>query len=441
MRGLDRDRDRGARRNRNHDSRRRTEVAKVDHGRKIARRLLSCAIFGCSLLLSGCWDNHELEDLAFVTVIGLDVAPGNNLRITYQYLTPPAEDPRKGNTGKTPLTTTFLVPSFGSAPMIAATTTDRLITAQQVKALVISEELAHREDILPFLDGMVRERAYRRDVLLVTSLDSARAFMRANRSKLGSNTLTYIENMRHQHLYTGMFPEVTLNDFLIASETTDQLGLMGLAAIASKPKPPEKSVVAEGQELPGSIQKKGGDNGLQFSGAAVYQGGRDIGRLTGQEVRCVLLLRGDIGTFSQTVMDPFRPGMHDTLQVFQVIPPSIHPTLRRGRLSYRIDVNLYGALSSETSKVDYVQTLTSQKKLREAFETMMESDVSKLLRRSQTEFRGDVCQLDRALRWRFWTEDDWKRFNYTKHFEMARFDVRFHLHLKEFGKQRYFVGR
>jgi len=410
---------------------------------KVARRGFGGALFACSLLLSGCWDNHELEDLAFVTVVGLDAAPNNNLRITYMYLTPPAEDPKHRESNRRPLTTSFLVPTFGSAPMVASITTDRIITAQQVKALIVSEDLARREDILPMIDGMVRERAYRRDIVLITCLNSTGAFMKANQSKLGSNSLTYIENMRHQYRNTGLFPEVTLNDFLIATETGDELAWMGLAAIApgNADADAEKSVAGEGDEFPGSIHKRGGDNRLQFSGAAVYRGGREIGRMTGQEVRSALLLRGDAGSFIQTMRDPYNPQRNDTIQVFQVLFPKVRSTLQGGRLFFRIDVNLYGALSSDTSQTDYAQTMPTRKKLTKAFERMMSRGMEQLLDRSQREFGGDICQLERTVRWKFWTEQDWSRFNYTRHFKTAQFRIRVHVHLKEFGKQRYVAGR
>ena len=163
--------------------------------------------------------------------------------------------------------------------------------------------------------------------------------------------------------------------------------------------------------------------------------------MTGQEVRSALLLRGDAGSFIQTMRDPYNPQRNDTIQVFQVLFPKVRSTLQGGRLFFRIDVNLYGALSSDTSQTDYAQTMPTRKKLTKAFERMMSRGMEQLLDRSQREFGGDICQLERTVRWKFWTEQDWSRFNYTRHFKTAQFRIRVHVHLKEFGKQRYVAGR
>ena len=40
------------------------------------------------LLLTGCWDKVEIEDLAYVIAIGLDKTEGENLVITYQIAIP-----------------------------------------------------------------------------------------------------------------------------------------------------------------------------------------------------------------------------------------------------------------------------------------------------------------------------------------------------------------
>lgn len=391
------------------------------------------------LSTGGCWDNHELEDQAFITIAGLDESGHNSVKLTFQYMTPSAEGPKHQGSSK-PLTTTFLTPSLGVATNIAETTTDRLVTGRQLKVVILSEKMAKKEQIMSFLEGMVRERDYRRDILLLTSVQAPDVIIRANRSRLGSTSLNFIENMRHQYLSTAMFPETTLNDFLIDNENGDNLALTGLASLPTSKAVPTGDTRSEGEQVAGHTKKEGGDNEAQFLGAEVYAGGQAVGRLTGREVRAVLLLRGRAHSFLQSIRDPFKPQDHDTLQLYQLLSPHLKAHLDGDRLHFVMDIPLYATLGSTTSQVDYVQNDRLRQVLAKAYEKQLAKMTLRLFKRSQQEFGGDIFHLARAIKMRYWTEQDWKAFNYTRHYRLARLTVRYHVHLKDFGKQRYPYG-
>jgi spore germination protein KC len=44
-----------------------------------------------SLLLGGCWDQVEIEELAFALAVGLDQGTGGNLAVTLQVAVPPPQ--------------------------------------------------------------------------------------------------------------------------------------------------------------------------------------------------------------------------------------------------------------------------------------------------------------------------------------------------------------
>ncbi len=387
-----------------------------------------------SLLITGCWDNHELESLAFVTVIGIDEGKHDNLKITYQYFTPSTESP-KATGSHSPLITTFEAPSFGVAENIANVTTDRMITSQQLKVAIVSEKFGKKNDVARVLEGMVRSRTYRRDIMLITSIDPTDAAIRANRSKLGSTSLDFIENMRNQHSFTGFMPVETLNDFLIQNNSGDTLAYTGLIAI-SKNLPLSRNASKEENRIAGQFSRRGGDDQIQFIGAEIYRGDRAVGRLTGQETRILLLLHHEIKTFLVGLHDPHHKERRNTLLFHQMMPPHIHAHMDKGRVHFIINVPLDATLDSTTSEINYVQDTKQRHLLEQQFDHKYELETLKLLKRCQTEFKGDPFGLSHSLKWGFFTEQSWKRFDYVKHFNQARFTVHYDVHISNFGKQR-----
>ncbi|PWI56869.1 hypothetical protein BM613_11580 [Sulfoacidibacillus thermotolerans] len=356
------------------------------------------------------------------------------MKITYQFFTPATESPKHSGVHK-PLVTTFQAPSFGVAENIANVSSDRMITSQQLKVTIISESFAKKNDVARVLEGMVRSRSYRRDILLVTSLDDASDTIRANLSKLGSTSLDFIENMRNQHTFTGFLPVETLNDFLIANESGDTLAFTGLVALNKQSSSGESTNQSENR-IAGQFPIKNGDDPLQYIGAEIYRGDRAAGRLTGQETRIVLLLQRKIGTFLMELPDIHHSDRRNTLLLRQIIGPRIRAHLDHGQLHFIIHVPLDATLDSTTAEINYVQDTKQRRLLERVFDQKLQHETVKLLHRCQKEFRGDPIGLYPAIKWRFLTEKSWRQFNYTKHFNKARFIVQYEIEITNFGKQR-----
>ena len=62
---------------------------------KTCRVLLKITVYLTAVTLlmtvaSGCWSRKEIEDLAFVVAVGVDMSPSGNIQITAQFAKPGA---------------------------------------------------------------------------------------------------------------------------------------------------------------------------------------------------------------------------------------------------------------------------------------------------------------------------------------------------------------
>lgn len=84
--------------------------------------LLLAAVLGCSLVLSGCWNSRELNELAIVSGIGLDSLDGKQgYRVTFQIINPSSSAQTTGSASNQP-------------PIIVVSATDRTIFGALRKA-------------------------------------------------------------------------------------------------------------------------------------------------------------------------------------------------------------------------------------------------------------------------------------------------------------------
>lgn len=405
--------------------------------RVIRHSLILSLLFASTFALTGCWDNHELEDLTFISIIGVDEAPQkNNLQISFQYEAPLSIQGSNPNvTQNTNIIATFISPSFGAARNLANITTDRQISLLQCKAILFSEALIKHEDAIELMEALVRERDFRRDIAVITSLDPIEKIMHLNRSKLGSSSARTLENLRNQVNYTSLVPNTTLNDFFIRVESGNTLPITPLIAI--KPRLSKTSQLKNEDEVyAGQVALNQGDNPIEAMGAEVYQNNLGVGRLNGAEVRIYAIMRKHAGQFIKSFDDPLKHGARDAVMIKQYYSPHVTAHLDKTRLHFVIDVPLQATLIGTNAGVDFVQNARNTRMLERGLESHLEHETLALLRRCQTEFHGDIFGFSSALKTRFLTDQSWQAFHYVEKFNHAKFTVRYHILMNSFGKQR-----
>ncbi|MDQ0897271.1 MULTISPECIES: Ger(x)C family spore germination protein [unclassified Paenibacillus] len=133
-----------------------------------------CTLILFSAVLSGCWDRHELNDLAITVGVGIDKS-GKDYLVTAQIVIPSEVAAKKGSGYSTSITT---ISATGVSTLEAVrkltTLSPRKIFASHLRILVIGEELA-REGISKVMDGLARDHEVRSDFFIIVARDTTAA--------------------------------------------------------------------------------------------------------------------------------------------------------------------------------------------------------------------------------------------------------------------------
>lgn len=132
-------------------------------------RSLVLLLLGIAIVLSGCWDRRELNDLGIAVGMGLD-KHGDRVQVTTQTVNPGEVAARESSANySTPVTTLKATEKTTLEALRKLTiVTPRKIYISHMRVLVIGEELA-REGIMKVMDGISRNNEMRSDFFIIVA--------------------------------------------------------------------------------------------------------------------------------------------------------------------------------------------------------------------------------------------------------------------------------
>ncbi|KKK38681.1 spore gernimation protein KC [Mesobacillus campisalis] len=126
----------------------------------------------CSLLLSGCWSQKELNDLAIISAMGIDLKEGGGYTATLQIINPAnvAGGLQGGGAGTNAPPVSIYTAEGDNIVATNRQATQKLPRIRyyaHTNLLVVSEELARKEGIELILDAIERDAEFRMTSVLV----------------------------------------------------------------------------------------------------------------------------------------------------------------------------------------------------------------------------------------------------------------------------------
>ena len=387
------------------------------------------------LLVAGCWDQLELEEQAFVVVIGLDKGPGNTVEVTFQIANPQVGSSDIGTAQNEPSSDTirFTSSDILSAKELANSVVTRTINFAHLKTMIVHEQLA-RDKRFPHIAGAaIRDPEMRREVAMIVSREKAYDFIMKNRPRLETRPHKYYELKQQRWQETGYVPYSTLNQYL-QQQVIDS---MFLAIYATAEEKNQRVWSREDDYIAGQVPKRSGDP-VQMMGAAVFHNGKMVGTLTGQQMRWVQMLRhqSSVDAFITSFPDPLDERAMVTVRLFKNGATKIRMNLRKEEPDIHVTLYLRVQVLSFTSLQPYATDVEKQQLLIRHLREEIRKEVLDVIRTCQEKFPGDPFEWELIARKHFMTMPAYRAYGWSRHFKKANADVTVELRIENFGKQR-----
>ncbi|MDQ0229951.1 Ger(x)C family spore germination protein [Metabacillus malikii] len=325
-------------------------------------------LFIMTVILGGCWDRVEVNDIAIVTAIGLDLYEDDKLRLSLQVAIPSKLGPTlSGGNGESG---TFIISETGANVSDAYNNLQEKIGRQiffsQSRVLLIGEDLA-KEGVKQIVDFHTRYHEPRiNSFIMITKGDALKVL----KAKPVLESIASEESKELAKLGKGI--TIYVRDFL------DMLLTDGLEPIA-----PHYSVTSLEES------KEDSEKGQKITGAAVFKDEKLVGWLDSFETRAILWIQNKLNKGIITHHIPKENGNGNISGQIIRAESKIVPTIENGDL--KIDVNIITEL--KVIENDSELNLNDSKvieDLQKQMETELIDKVQQVLIKVQKDYQSDI---------------------------------------------------
>lgn len=333
--------------------------------KKVAKTLLIIVLLLITLTqLSGCYDARGIEDLAYVTALGIDIADNDMLSLTFQISIPESSSSSSSGSSQSSKSenTTIQCSSINSGISLANSYISKQINLSHCKVIVFSEKIATR-GLGEYIDTLSNNIEIRPNCNVIISRGTAKDFIENAKPSIETLTARYYEVALKSSEYTGYttstefatFVNDVKNSFIEASAIlgginkgknvaktdssieSDSDYIAGDTPIKSGSKNEESGSGSDessnsgssssgkggsssenlfsggSEEADGSSEANSSDssiapeesaNNMETFGTAVFHSDKFVGELTGFETLCFLLITDKFESCTVSVPNP-----------------------------------------------------------------------------------------------------------------------------------------
>ncbi|MBM7717418.1 Ger(x)C family spore germination protein [Siminovitchia sp. FSL H7-0308] len=395
--------------------------------------LLLFSAFSIIFLTTGCGDKEELERQAFVIALGLDKDEKDHLiSVTFQVANPQVNTSKAAEAQNEQPSNIISVsaPDIFSAKELTQSSLSRKVTFAHLRTIIIGEELAKTDEFRHIIDSAVIDPELRRESIMIVSQEKASDYIHKNKPALESSPHKYYEFMEERWDSTGLVSKSNLNNFYHRSE-----GELALIIYATT-KRNETVHTDEDTYKAGQVPQKAGDP-VQMIGSAVMQNRKMIGTLNGEETRMALLIKrkSPINSFVASFIDPLNEKFRISARVIKDGHTKINVSPNQDPLKVAVSVPIKLQVRSNPGLTNYTTNEKNQTILKKSIEKQLEKDALKLIKKTKVEYKGEPFAWHINARKHFWTMKDFQKYDWEKHYQHAKVDVRFKVTIENFGAQ------
>ena len=402
----------------------------MDKKNRILCLLLSIVL--CMTILSGCYDNNEIEDLAYVIAIGIDEGDSNNFNLTFQTAVPKSiaggGSSGGGGGGQSTVITSFKTDNFLSGLKKANQYLNRKINLSHTKIIVVSEDLA-KKGVTAFLNGLQKNIEIRPDVNIIVSSDGAKKYLESIESKLSTNPAKYYALLFKSYETDFLVPDTQLEDYLYRAKnyTTQPVAIYtGIDKDINEASKPSSG--GEGSESNGDSKKSGEESKksgesekkpMSIEGLAVFQMDKMVGQLDSKESTLFALLTGSKNKNIE-VVDPFNSKFNVLGNVTKENTSTTKVKIDKGKPKIYINLKLNVDVKAVQSDNDYNDPEKAAK-LKVAYEDYLNNGLKALLEKATGKFRSDIFGFGRLAKQSFLTKDEWEKAKWQEIFPLSEY--------------------
>ncbi len=362
-----------------------------------------------SMILTGCWDRKELNQLGIAMAIGLDKGDDGKIQLTSQIVRPGAME-KQGGGNEPPYE---LVISSGNSIFEAIRHTvkefDRRSFFSHIKVIVVGEDFA-REGLGDTIDFITRSHELRKTTWLIVASDTKASEILGVKHGLEKIQANYMEGIIKSQKIDSDSTVTRVIDFVKTMPGEASNPVTGVFSLINV-----KSVPSEGTE---PEERKG----LKLSGSAVFKKDKLVGFLDSNDTLGLNILTNKSKKISVSLKSITNKPNTDVVVEIIKTKCSIKPSINNGKIQFNIAIKAEGNLTEVRDNFD-VTNLQIFDEINSNFSEFLRYTTDNSIRIIQKNMGTDVIGLGRAFELKYpknwskvktrWNDEIFPNVSYT----------------------------
>ena len=376
----------------------------VTNIKKISIVLL--AVFIIIFALSAPYSTRNIDKLAYVIALGLDVGTDNNLKLTIQLSKP--ENDSSGSSGGSykNIVDSVECSSIDSGISLFNSYISKRINLSHCKVLVISEELAAK-GVSDYIFTLMNNVEMNPHASIIISKTPANEFIDSAQPQLEDLASRYYEIALSSSNYTGYTQNVSLIRFFSDCVDTFTEPVAMLGSIDDMP------IVS--------------NENIENMGLAIFKDGKFVGELSAQESIWHMIISNNLKSCTISVPNPI--GDSDSIDLNLKLATDCKNSIKfvNGTPYVSSKVNLKAKITSTTQESTSGDTNYYTKENIELIENScneyFEKNITDYLYKMAKEYTCDIDGFGKHAVKYFTTIQDWNEYNWLGNFQNSTFNV------------------
>ena len=380
-------------------------------------------IFGSAFSTS--YSSLNIDNIAIVVALGLDVSENNNLKLSFQFTNPTSVSGKEsGSSEQSPsIIYTVNASSISTGINMMNSYISKKINLSHCKLIAFSEELAIH-GIEDEVYSLINEIQIRPSTNIAVTKCSANSYLEHSKP-LTENLITkYYEIFASSSEYTGFVSDSTIGDFFnsLNCNTCEPYSILG--GLTSQNNASSTNINSQKDyTIKSNESSLTGQNRAENIGIAVFKKGKLVGELNALETLCFLVTKNKVNEFLISVPDPENKNEYIDIYMLPNNNSNISVNIINGTPYIKIDYKFDGRIHSMKKNSNYLDNSVLQK-ISDSCNSYLESAIKSFLYKTSKNYNTDIAEFGRFAQPDFLTLKEFEAYSWEEKYKDSFFNVK-----------------
>lgn len=369
---------------------------------------------------SSSYNTLNIDNLAFVVALGIDVSDSKELKVTFQFVNPPSTHEGSNQESKI-IEDSVDSNSIPNAINIMNTYLARKLDLSHCRIIVFSEEIA-QYGISEHIYSLMNDVQVRPSANIIISKCNSDYYIKNSTPSLETSITKYYDIFPNSSKYTGYIANATIGNFFNALICNYCQPYAILGGITSSNGASSQTANINDSNIKSGESPISGTRSAENIGTAVFKHDKLVGELNAIETVCFHILNNDIDSFLVSVPDSTKQNSNIDIYLTPKSKTKIEVDIVNGSPYIKIDSSFSAKIYSMNENSNYLDSSTLWS-ISNSCNKYLKSAISEYLYKTSLEFKSDVSGLGKYVISKFATNQDLENYNWTNNYVNSTFDI------------------